>query len=97
MRSARGDDWAELLGKALHGIEMDMNAMPDLVPTLAVTAAFAEGKTVIQNIGHLRFKESDRLRALAGELKKMGVRVEEGKDWLAIEGGKAHGARDRNP
>ncbi len=88
----RGDYWAEVQGKKLHGIEIDMNTMPDLVPTLAVTAVFAEGKTVIQNIAHLRLKESDRIKALAGELNKMGIRVEEGKDWLAIEGGRAHGA-----
>jgi len=88
----RENHWAEVRGKKLHGIMIDMNAMPDLVPTLAVTAAFAEGKTVIRNIAHLRLKESDRLKALAEELSKMGVRVEEGKDWLAIEGGKAHGA-----
>jgi 3-phosphoshikimate 1-carboxyvinyltransferase len=64
-----------------------MNTMPDLVPTLAVTAAFARGKTVIHNIGHLRLKESDRIRSLASELAKMGVRVEEGEDWLSVEGG----------
>ena len=69
-----------------------MNEMPDLVPTLAVTSAFAEGDTLIWNIGHLRGKESDRIKALALELGKMGVRVEEGKDRLKIEGGKLHGA-----
>ncbi|MGQ9647952.1 MAG: 3-phosphoshikimate 1-carboxyvinyltransferase [Thermodesulfobacteriota bacterium] len=88
----RGENWAEVHGKELQGIEVDMNAMPDLVPTLAVTAAFARGMTVIRNIGHLRLKESDRIRALARELRKMGIRVEEGDDWLKIEGGKAHGA-----
>ncbi len=88
----RGDGWAEIRGKELQGIEVDMNSMPDLVPTLAVTAVFAKGETMIQNIGHLRFKESDRLRALAGELIKIGIRVEEGDDWLKIEGGKPHGA-----
>jgi len=88
----RGDSWTEVHGKELQGIEVDMNAMPDLVPTLAVTAAFARGVTVIRNIGHLRLKESDRIRALARELNKMGIRVEEGEDWLKIEGGKAHGA-----
>jgi 3-phosphoshikimate 1-carboxyvinyltransferase len=88
----RGDTWAEVHGKELHGIEIDMNATPDLVPTLAVTSAFARGKTVIQNISHLRFKESDRIGALMEELKKMGIQVEEGEEWLAIEGGKAHGA-----
>jgi len=88
----RGEDWAEVLGKELHGIEIDMNSMPDLVPTLAITAAFARGKTVIKNIGHLRLKESDRIGALAGELAKMGIHVDEGKDWLKVDGGKAHGA-----
>jgi 3-phosphoshikimate 1-carboxyvinyltransferase len=88
----RGSDWIEVLGAELHGIEMDMNEMPDLVPTLAVTAAFAQGKTVIQNIGHLRLKESDRIHALAAELGKMGIRVREGEDGLEIVGGKPHGA-----
>jgi 3-phosphoshikimate 1-carboxyvinyltransferase len=88
----RGDSWAEVCGKELQGIEINMNSMPDLVPTLAITAAFAQGKTVMKNIGHLRFKESDRIRALAGELIKIGIYVEEGKDWLKIEGGEPHGA-----
>jgi 3-phosphoshikimate 1-carboxyvinyltransferase len=92
-RVTRGSNWIEVLGGELHGIEMDMNEIPDLVPTLAVTAAFAQGKTVIQNIGHLRFKESDRIHALAVELSKMGIRVKEGKDGLEIEGGKLHGAK----
>ena len=88
----RGKDWIEVLGGELRGIEMDMNEMPDLVPTLVITAALAQGKTVIQNIGHLRLKESDRIHALAAELSKMGIRVREGEDWLEIEGGKPHGA-----
>ena len=91
-RVTRGSDWVEVLGGEFYGIEIDMNEMPDLVPTLAVTAAFAQGNTVIQNIRHLRFKESDRLHALAVELSKMGIRVREGEDWLEIEGGKPHGA-----
>ena len=88
----RGEDWAEVYGKELQGIEIDMNSMPDLVPTLAVTAAFAKGKTIIQNIGHLRFKESDRITAIGRELVRIGIRVEEGDDWLKIEGGKPRGA-----
>ena len=88
----QGNGWAEVEGKELHGIEIDMNGMPDLVPTLAITAAFARGETIIQNIGHLRLKESDRIRVLASELGKIGIRVEEGEDWLRIEGGMAHGA-----
>jgi 3-phosphoshikimate 1-carboxyvinyltransferase len=88
----QGNEWIEVLGGGLHGIKMDMNEMPDLVPTLAVTAAFAQGKTVIQNIRHLRFKESDRIHALAVELRKMGIRVREGEDELKIEGGEPQGA-----
>lgn len=88
----RGDGWTEVHGKELKGIEIDMNEMPDLVPTLAVTSAFTRGKTFIKNIGHLRLKESDRITALAKELSKMGIQVEEGEDWLRVEGGSAHGA-----
>jgi len=91
-RVNRGSDWIEVLGGELRGTEIDMNEMPDLVPTLAVTAAFARGKTVIQNIRHLRFKESDRIHALAKELSKMGIRVDEREDGLEIEGGKPRGA-----
>jgi len=88
----RGEGWTEVRGGELHGIEVDMNEMPDLVPTLAVTAAFARGQTLIQNIGHLRLKESDRIAVLTTELRRMGIRVEEGEDWLKIEGGKGYGA-----
>jgi 3-phosphoshikimate 1-carboxyvinyltransferase len=91
-RVSRGSDWVKVMGGELHGIEIDMNEMPDLVPTLAITSAFAQGKTVIQNIGHLRFKESDRIHALAVELSKMGIWVKEGEDGLEIEGGNPHGA-----
>jgi len=91
-RVTRGSDWIEVLGGELHGIEIDMNEMPDLVPALSVTAAFAQGRTVMQNIGHLHFKESDRIHALAVELSKMGIRVKEEEDKLEIEGGKPHGA-----
>ncbi|MGQ9693790.1 MAG: 3-phosphoshikimate 1-carboxyvinyltransferase [Thermodesulfobacteriota bacterium] len=81
----------EVQGGPLKGIKADMNSMPDVVPTLAVVAAFAAGETTIYNIGHLRFKESDRLKAVATELNKMGIKVEEGPDWLKILGGQPHG------
>ncbi|MBI5968998.1 MAG: 3-phosphoshikimate 1-carboxyvinyltransferase [Deltaproteobacteria bacterium] len=87
-----GNGWAEVQGGGLRGIEIDLNEMPDLVPTLAVTAAFARGKTMIRNIGHLRLKESDRIGALAAELGKLGIWVEEGEDWLQVEGGEIRGA-----
>lgn len=81
--------------KPLQGITVDMADMPDVVPTLAVAAAFAEGKTVIKNIEHLRIKECDRLSAVVTELSKLGARVEEFQDSMVIhgEGGRnLHGA-----
>lgn len=71
---------------ALQGLDVDMNAMPDQVPTLAALAPFAAGTTTISGVAHLRHKESDRLAVLARELGKLGVPVEERDDGLAIEG-----------
>ncbi|MCX7823623.1 MAG: 3-phosphoshikimate 1-carboxyvinyltransferase [Syntrophobacterales bacterium] len=83
----RGDTWVEVRGPdRLHSVEVDMNDMPDMVPTLAVLGAFATGKTVIKRVGHLRIKESDRLRAVASELSRLGTVVEEGEDFLIIHG-----------
>ncbi len=79
----------------LEGISVDMGDMPDVVPTLAVVAAFAHGETKIYNIEHLRIKECDRLTATLTELAKMGAKVEEGQDYMIIhgDGGKSlHGA-----
>ncbi len=70
----------------LHGIEVDMGYCPDLVPTVAVMAAFAEGVTTITNCAHLRIKESDRIAAPAAELRKAGIRVEEFEDGLRVHG-----------
>ncbi len=70
----------------LSGIEVDMGNMPDVAPTLAVVAAFAEGTTVIKNIEHLRIKECDRLNAMVTELRKMGADVEEEPDKMIIHG-----------
>jgi 3-phosphoshikimate 1-carboxyvinyltransferase len=63
--------------------------MPDMVPTLAVLSAFAEGQTRIRNVAHLRVKESDRLKVVALELSKLGVPARELPDGLVIEGGHA--------
>lgn len=76
----------------LKGVDIDLGDYPDLVPTLAVVAAFAEGKTEITNIAHLRFKESDRINDTAAELGKMGVKTEVGDDTMVIYGGKPRGA-----
>ncbi len=77
-------DRIEVQGGPLHGIEADMNAISDTVPTLAVVALFAQGPTTITGIGHIRHKETDRIRAVAQELRKLGAQVEEGPDWLRI-------------
>jgi 3-phosphoshikimate 1-carboxyvinyltransferase len=81
-----------LQGGRLTGIEVDMASMPDLVTTLGVVAAFAQGDTVITGAAHLRHKESDRLATVAAELAKMGISAEETPDGLVIHGGQPHGA-----
>jgi 3-phosphoshikimate 1-carboxyvinyltransferase len=79
-------------GGPLRAIETDMAHMPDMVPTLAVVAAFAQGTTVIKNVAHLKAKESDRLNAVAQELKKMGIDARSTDDGLKIVGGRPQGA-----
>ncbi|MDI9570528.1 MAG: 3-phosphoshikimate 1-carboxyvinyltransferase [Pseudomonadota bacterium] len=71
---------------------LDLRDMPDMVPTLAVLAAARPGRTAIVNVAQLRVKESDRLAALATELRKMGATVEEKPDGLVIAGGAPRGA-----
>ncbi|HNQ24249.1 MAG TPA: 3-phosphoshikimate 1-carboxyvinyltransferase [Phycisphaerae bacterium] len=71
-------------GERLRGLDVDLNAMPDMVPTLAVVAIFAEGPTTVRNVANLRLKETDRLRALGTELAKLGAQVEERADGLRI-------------
>lgn len=85
------DNGVEIVSGGLKGITIDMNDVPDLVPTLSIVALFAEGKTRIENVKHLRFKESDRLSALAAELRKLGARVQEFDDGLEITPGKYSG------
>ena len=68
----------------LKGVELDMNKTPDALPAMAVTAAFAEGQTRLVNVPQARAKETDRISALACELKKMGASVEELPDGLII-------------
>lgn len=88
-----GPDSTTLTGGELHGIDIDMGSIPDVVPTLAVVAALARGSTRITNIGSLRVKECDRIAAVATELAKMGITVEEYPDAMVIRGGIPHGAR----
>ncbi len=85
-------DSITLTGGELHGIDIDMETMPDVVPTLAVVAAFARGATHISNIASLRIKECDRIAAVTTELRKMGIAVEEFPDAMTITGGTPQGA-----
>ncbi|HML25597.1 MAG TPA: 3-phosphoshikimate 1-carboxyvinyltransferase, partial [Methanomethylovorans sp.] len=78
--------------RTLKGIMFDAGATPDLVPTVAVLAAVADGVTVIGNAKHVRYKETDRLHAMALELSKMGIMVKEESDSLTITGGKLIGS-----
>ncbi len=85
-------DGITVKGGNLSGIEVDMSDMPDIVPTLAVVAAFAKGTTKIKNVAHLKVKESDRLTAVINELTKMGISARSEDDDLIVVGGKPHGA-----
>lgn len=76
----------EVRGGQLRAVDADLSTMPDQVPTLAALAPFARGTTRIRNVGHLRLKESDRLAAMAGELRRLGAEVEEGVDRLDVAG-----------
>ena len=79
-------------GRPLSGIAVDMNAISDTVQTLAAVALFAAGPTMITAVGHIRHKETDRIHALATELRKLGAQVDEFDDGLRIEPGELHGA-----
>jgi 3-phosphoshikimate 1-carboxyvinyltransferase len=74
----------------LKGIDIDMSEMPDVVQTLSVIAAHAQGITHIRNIAHLAYKESNRIEDTANELRKAGIYVESGADFLVIHGGTPH-------
>jgi len=81
----KGIDFIQLEGRSLKCIDVDMNQMPDAVPTLAVVSVFADGTTAIRNVSNLRYKETDRLKALTFELRKIGANVEEMQDGLKIK------------
>ena len=68
-------------------IDLDCNHIPDAAMTLAVAALFAEGTTRLRNIASWRVKETDRIAAMAAELRKLGATVEEGADYIAVSGG----------
>jgi 3-phosphoshikimate 1-carboxyvinyltransferase len=84
-----GDDWIEVRGVGhdhgkLEPIDMDCNLIPDAAMTIAVAALFADGTTTLRNIASWRVKETDRLAAMATELRKVGAKVVEGEDYIAV-------------
>nr|WP_315129843.1 3-phosphoshikimate 1-carboxyvinyltransferase [uncultured Polynucleobacter sp.] len=85
-----GEDWIEVAGVKntngkLNGITIDCTEIPDAAMTLAVAALFAEGPTRLNNIASWRVKETDRIAAMAKELKKVGAIVEEGADYIVVQ------------
>ncbi len=81
----RQSDRTTVTGGALRAVDVDMNAISDTVMTMAVVALFADGVSRIRNVGHIRHKETDRIAALAAELRKLGAGVDELADGLVIE------------
>jgi len=82
-----GPDWIEVSAPAsgrLAPFDLDLNHIPDAAMTAAVTALFAEGQSVIRNIGSWQVKETDRITAMASELRKLGATVVEGPDFLKV-------------
>lgn len=91
-RVVRRPDGYTIAGGPLRGIDVDLNAISDCLMTLAAVACFANSPTTIRNVGHVRHKETDRLQALATELRKIGPKVEEFSDGLTIIPAALHGA-----
>ena len=81
-----GPNWMEARAPegVLHGIDLDCNHIPDAAMTLATTALFAKGATTLRNIASWRVKETDRIAAMAAELRKLGAVVEEGEDYIRV-------------
>ncbi|ANG62543.1 3-phosphoshikimate 1-carboxyvinyltransferase [Marinobacterium aestuarii] len=79
-----GPTWIEVTRGTLKGVDLDLNHIPDAAMTIATTALFAKGPTAIRNIYNWRVKETDRLSAMATELRKVGASVVEGEDFIEI-------------
>ena len=79
-----GETYVSVTRDVLRAIDMDFNHIPDAAMTIATTALFVEGTTTLRNIYNWRVKETDRLYAMATELRKVGAEVEEGEDYLKI-------------
>ena len=81
-----GPNWMEARAPqgGLVGVDLDCNHIPDAAMTLATAALFAKGPTILRNIASWRVKETDRIAAMATELKKLGAEVEEGADYIRV-------------
>ena len=80
-------------GKSLHGVTLDLNSTPDALPVISATAALIDGETRLLNVAQARNKETDRIRAMTEELRKMGADIEELPDGMIIRGGSLHAAK----
>jgi 3-phosphoshikimate 1-carboxyvinyltransferase len=86
-RIERGSDWIEArAGDGLHAVDWECTPIPDAAMTAAVVAMFAPGRTTLRGIGSWRVKETDRIAAMAAELRKLGAAVEEGADRISVRG-----------
>ena len=81
----RADDWTDVTGGELHGVDVDLNHIPDAAMTIAAMALFAKGQTVIRNIYNWRVKETDRMHAMAEGLTRLGAIVQTTEDSIAID------------
>jgi 3-phosphoshikimate 1-carboxyvinyltransferase len=80
-----GENWIEARSNGvLTAVDMDFNHIPDAAMTIAVAALYADGTSTLRNIASWRVKETDRLAAMATELRKLGAEVEEGADYLRV-------------
>jgi len=86
------DDGIRVRAAGLVGREFDLNATPDALPMMAVLGCFAEGETRLVNVPQARIKETDRIAVMAGELRKLGGRVEELEDGIIVHESRLHGA-----
>ncbi|MDY6960020.1 MAG: 3-phosphoshikimate 1-carboxyvinyltransferase, partial [Halobacteriota archaeon] len=87
------DDGLQVRGSELIGCEFDMGNTPDALPAMAVIGCVAEGETHLLNVSQARIKETDRIKIMTEELKKMGADIEELEDGLIIKSSKLQGAK----
>ena len=81
-----GEGWVEVAGGELAALDEEVGEIPDQVPTLAALAPFCRGTTELRGAAHLRLKESDRIAAMASELRRAGATAEERPDGLVVPG-----------